>query len=340
MLYATTRTDAEVFDGQDALSDVWAPDGGYYVPAGLKPLSPQDLQAMEQAQESEILARLMNAFFSTRLSRMDVEFFLGKQLLGLVPMSYRMAVVEGWHNPEGTFDWLDGRLARLTLPEGREPGQWLRVVSRIWMITTAWAQMRQTGQLSREEKLDIALPVGDFTGPMAAWYARELGLPIGRILCCCNENDGLWQLMQSGRGRPGLPVQQTLTPLCDVACPPGLERLIYAKLGAREARRFAAACQAGEDFRVEPELFAGFSAAVVHDRRIGQVISNVHATNGYILSAYGALVHAGLMDYRVRTGARAPALLLCEDSPVQTGETVCEALGVSRETLGQMLERM
>lgn len=340
MLYTSTRSDREVYPASRALVENFAPDGGYYVPVGLKKLPEEALEQLLSLEETALLAELMNLFFDSGLSRMDVEFALDKQLSRLGHMSHRITVAEGWRNPEGELSWIDHRLFKLVSPDAGEPGQWLRVMTRIWLVARTCGQLRRENRLAPGEKLDVAAVTGDFTGPLGAWYARQMGFPVGGIVCCCNENDGFWQLLQSGKIRTGVAPVETRIPQCDVVCPGGLEQILYARLGAREARRFAAACQAGEEYQVERGTLEGFSASVTYDRRIGQVISNVHATNGYILSATGALLHAGLMDYRGSTGSRAPAMLLCESSPVNSVDSVCAALGLTAGELSARLEQM
>lgn len=340
MLYTSTRSDREVYPASRALTEEFAPDGGFYVPVGLKKLPGETVERLLSLEETALLAELMNLFFDSGLNRMDVEFALDKQLSGLRHMSHRIAVAEGWRNPQGELSWIDHRLVRRVAPDAREPGHWLRVVSRIWLVARTCGQLRRENRLAPGEKLDVAAVTGDFIGPLGAWYARQMGFPVGDIVCCCNENDGFWQLLQAGRIRTGITPVRTRMPQCDVVCPAGLEQVLYTRLGAREARRFAAACQAGEEYQLERGTMEGFSASVTYDRRIGQVISNVHSTNGYILSATGALLYAGLMDYRGSTGGRAPAMLLCESSPANSADSVCAALGLTAGELSARLEQM
>lgn len=342
MLYATTRSDHDTFTAQRALKEAQAPDGGMYVPMRLKTLSPQELDVILEQSSPGIIAAMMNYFFSCRLSHKDVEFALGKHIAKLEHMSHRITIAECWRNPDGDFARIDRRLAKLAAVDKRQTpvGSWLKVVSRLSLLFCIYARMEKEGSIAQGEKLDVAVLSGDFTAPMAAWYARKMGLPIGNILCCCNENGSLWELFQQGELSAASAVHSTSTPKCDISCPDGLEWLIRSDLGLQEARRFAFARQEGDAYLVGREFrnpFAGMFAAVTSDRRIPRVIANVYSTNGYILCPYSALLYAGLMDYRANTGRNGQALLLCETSPVQCEDAVARALGMGAAQLHEKL---
>lgn len=342
MLYATTRSDHDTYTAQRALKEPCAPDGGLYVPMRLKTLSKEELDVLLEQGTPGILAALLNYFFSCKLSRKDVEFALGKHIAKLEHMSHRITIAQCWHNPDRDFSRIDRLLAKLAAVDKRETpvGEWLKVVSRIGLLFCVYARMRKENRISDGEKLDVAVLSGDFTAPMAAWTARAMGLPIGNIVCCCNENGAIWDLFQQGEMHTGSPVRKTSTPKCDISCPDGLERLVRLSLDLKEARRFAFARQEKSDYLVERQFrdpFPGMYASVITDRRIPQIISNVHSTNGYILCPYSALVYAGLMDYRANTGCNGQALLICESGPEHCEDAVAKALGM---TVPQLHERL
>ena len=345
MLYATTRSDLDTFSAQRALKEPCAPDGGLYVPTELSKLSRKELDVLLQQSEAAILAEILNSFFSTRLSAKDVEFILGKQLFRLEHMSHRITAAECWRNPDGDISRIERLLARcLAVEKGETPaGEWLRVVCRIGVLFCVYRQMCLDQSIHWYDPMDIAVVNGDFTTPMAAWTAREMGLPIGNIICCCNENAAVWDLFQQGEIRTAMTVIQTMTPRCDIGCPSGLERLIYFRLGLEESRKFADARMQGKTYLIGNELekpFPGMHASVIHDRRIPGTIANVHSTNGYILSPYHTLLYAGLMDYRSNTGCSGQALLLCERSPMQCADAIAYALGITTEQLAERLDRI
>ena len=171
---------------------------------------------------------------------------------------------------------------------------------------------------------------GDFSAPMSAWYARAWGLPIGNIVCCCNENSAVWELIYHGQLRTDGISVRTATPEADVTLPDGLERLISSACGEAEALRFVDSCRIGKVYAppeaVLRKLREGIWVSVVSGERMSSTIPSVYATNSYLLSPYAALSHAGLLDYRVGTGETRCALVLAERNPLCDVDTVASAM--------------
>lgn len=343
MLYATTRSDVDTYTAQRALKENRSPDGGFYIPMQMPALDREDLFRLFSGSQSEILAWFMNCFFSAKLTSRDMEFILGKSILSIHTMSHRITAAEAWHNPDGDFSRVCRLLAQRLAVDKTDAavGEWLRLVCRIAALFCGYAEMIRENVIHFGAKVDVCYPVGTFGAPMAGWYARKMGLPIGNIICCCNENNSLWEFLNRGEMKTNTPVRKTNTPRCDVACPEGVERLIRETLGLGESLRFAQALENGGSYAPGPDrlrlLREGLYACVVGDKRICRVIANVWASHSYVLCPYTALAHSGLMDYRAETGSGNPALMVCESSPLQCEDLVSQALGI---TGSQLYERL
>lgn len=344
MLYTTTRSDRDTYTPERALKEICAPDGGFYIPMQPLKYSDDELAALLDQSASGIIASLINHFFNSKLTARDLEFSLGKRFFELKTMSHRITLAENWRNQDGDFARIQRILTeRAALDKRQTPvGEWMQIVSRIAMLFCNFSQMRRQGNPEPGYRIDVAVLSGDFYGPMAAWYAREMGLPIGNIICCCNENGVVWEFLQRGELKTNPSVRKTVTPKCDVGRPGGLERLIYGTLGIEKAKHYASVCQNGGVYALSPEehrsLRRGMYAAVVSDKRLASVIANVYATNGYILCPYSALTYAGLMDYRAATGQSGPALIVSETSPILCEDAVSQAMGISVTELHERLE--
>ncbi len=335
MLYATTRSKVATYTAQRALKEERAPDGGFYVPNQLTVYSADQLRELLEQPAAEVAARILNGFFKTKLGRLDVEFAVGRQFFGLTGISHRIVIGELWRNREGGFEGLCRRLAdRLSAEVGLEkPGTWLRIACRIALVFAMFAQLRQKGALAEGACMDTAVLTGDFEGPYALFTARRMGLPIGQIICCCNENGGFWELLNRGQMKLDTRVRATGTPKCDSAVPQGLELLIRDRLEWDDMEEYLSILKSGGTWYLSAEehryFREGLSAAVVSDQRIQRAIPNLYHTNGYILCPYSALVYTGLMDYRSHPGPRRAALMLTEYDPRECADTITKALSIS-----------
>ena len=106
MLYATTRSKVDTHTAQRALAEERAPDGGFYVPAAVPLYSREALEALLQEPAGEIVARVLNDFFGSKLGRLDVEFALSRKFFGLARISHRIVIGELWRNADGSFEEL------------------------------------------------------------------------------------------------------------------------------------------------------------------------------------------------------------------------------------------
>ena len=335
MLYATTRSKVATYTAQRALKEERAPDGGYYIPTQLPVFGSGELNRLMGQSTGDIVARILNEFFNSRLSGRDVEFAMGRRLFGLSPINHRIIVGELWRNGEGGFGVLCRRLTdRVSAEVGvAEPGAWMRIACRIACLFAMFAELRRQGAVSHTEVLDAAALTGDFEGPYALHMARKMGLPVGQIICCCNENGGFWELLNRGQMKLGTKCVTTVTPECDALVPAGLELLIRDKLEWDDVEEFLDVQKRGGTWYLSAEehrhFREGFSAAVVGDKRILDAIPNMYRTNGYILCPYTALVYTGLMDHRSHPGPRRTALMLTEQDPRRSASAVKKALTVS-----------
>lgn len=344
MLYVTTRNKTDAHTAHKTLTADRCSCGGYFVPFQMPSFSQSDIEALKDKTFGQCVADILNTFFNARLDGWDVDFSIGRYPARLVSISRRVMVAETWHNPDWDFARMVRNLASRICGNDDTagvPSEWAWMTIRIATLFGLYGELLRQGIADCDHPIDIALTAGDFSAPMAAWYAREMGLPIGTIVCSCNENCALWDLFHHGQMRTDLIATPTNTPECDVGLPASLERLIYSQLGSEEVRRFLDACANGLEYCLEEEqliqLRQGFFTAVVSQKRMESVIHNVYRTRTYLLDPYSALAYGGLQDYRSGSGEGRNALLITERSPVCSAATVAKAMGV---TVQELKERM
>lgn len=345
MLYATTRSNGDVFTAQRVLTMNRAPDGGLFMPFRIPQFSREEIQALEQRSFNGSVAQMLNLLFGTRLTSFDLDLALGRNPVRLHGLGQRITVAQCWHNTDGTFERLVSDLSQLLHSEKNFPVQtqgWAGIGIRIALLFGIFGQLIREKNVDFDRKIDISLLSGDFSGPMAAWYGRYMGLPIGNIVCCCNENSNLWDFICHGQLRCDGVARRTVVQDSDVQVPEWLEQLICLYGGPEETIRYVDTLHCGAIYYVDEPLLRrmrrGIYVTVSSDKRIYSSICGAFATHSYLLTPACALSYAGLQDYRARTGEMPPALLLEENSPALESETLSGALGISEETLNQYLK--
>lgn len=330
MLYLTTADPFDAYTAHRTLTGDRAPNGGLYFPFKMPKLL---LSELREKSFGQCVAELLNTFFSTRLTGWDVEFCVGRYPVKIAGMSHRILAAELWRNLDGSYARMERRLAEKICPETEgNLTSWMRIAIRIAVLTGLFAELLRTDAVEESRPLDAAVPAGDFSLPMAVWYAREMGLPIANIVCGTDVSSGVWDLLHLGEMRTGG---------SDPAASE-LERLVCGALGVGEAMRYRRIRDAGSVYSLLPvdaeKLRRGMFAAVVSKDRLEKGISSVYRTNSYILDPETSLPYGALMDYRAKTGENRTALLLADVSPLEDARRISAAMNLSEEELRRILE--
>lgn len=347
MLYVTTRTKNDAFTAARAMNLDRGADGGLFIPFHLTAFSRQEITALAEKSFGQNVADILNLFFATKLTGWDVDMAIGRTPVRHSSMNYRIIVSELWHNLDHRFSRIVNTLAQMIHPDGQiigPPSNWVQTAVRIAVLFGIFGELQKSGQVRADTPVDIAVNTGSLAAPMAAWYGRKMGLPIGTIVCGCNENSALWELLHRGQMDTGVVAVQTNTPDDDYAIPPDLERLICEACGQEEAGSFFWSCTEGGTYAPTEQsrnaLRQGMFAAVVSQDRVESIIPSVYRTSEYILDPYSALAYGALSDYRARYGSSRTVLLLCEKSPISCSETVCQAMGMSVSQLKKRISEL
>lgn len=343
MLYATTRSNNDVHTAYKVIHQDCATDGGLFIPLTMPKLDAQAIAALKDRSCGQNMAEILNLFFSCGITGWDVDFAIGRNALQNFSVSNRLMIAELWHNSHWSFahvvQSVSDRLRKEQI--GQAPSNWVNMAVRIAALFGLYGMLLSAEQIDTKMPLDIATASGDFAMPMAAWYAREMGLPIGNIICGCNANGNVWELFHRGQMNTAALAVKTSTPGADLVLPRDLERLVCGAMGMEENERYLECCRLGGMFKTHELLFEklreGFFASVNSDNRVKSTIMNFYRSYSYILSPYAALAYGSLSDYRSKTGESRMALLISESSPVRDDRFVAEAMHISIRELEKML---
>lgn len=325
MLYVTTRNHQDAYTVQHVLTGNKCADAGFYVPLHLPKFTTSDLDRMTDMSFNQRIAEILNLFFGTKLTGWDVDFSAGRYPVRMELIPHRIIMAETWHNPQWKYKYLEERLCGLICAQEDVPGNWAEVAVRMAVLAAIILHQMET----YEGCIDISSGCGDFTVPISAWYLREMGFPVGNIICCCNENNHIWELICLGQTK------------VDTMIPQNLERLICACCGHEETIRYLRCCKDAEIYAVSDkmlqELRKGLFVSVVSSNRTETAIPNVYKTHHYVLDPDSAQSYSGLMDYRAKTGISRPAVVLYDESPSRNEEIIARCMDLSTEELRRII---
>ena len=102
-----------------------------------------------------------------------------------------------------------------------------RLAPQITYYFKAYADLLARGQIQMGDKVNFCVPTGNFGDILAGWLAKQLGLPVGKLICASNANNVLTDFLQTGTYDRRRPLHKTASPSMDILVSSNLERLLY-----------------------------------------------------------------------------------------------------------------
>jgi threonine synthase len=174
---------------------------------------------------------------------------------------------------------------------------WGRLLPQIVYYVSAYAQLTASGGLRPGASLDVCVPTGNFGNILGAFYAKKVGVPIGRLLCASNENDVLTDFLATGvYDIAGREFVTTPSPSMDILVSSNLERLLFELAGPQATAGWMAKLASTRRFALDPATSAKVrehvaGASVGNDESL-RVIRRVHEQRGYLLDPHTAVAWA------------------------------------------------
>ena len=210
-----------------------------------------------------------------------------------------------------------------------------RLAPQVVYYFRAYGDLVKAGRIQLGDKVDFTVPTGNFGDILAGWFAKCMGLPVGRLVCASNANDVLTDFLRTGVYDRRRPFHKTISPSMDILISSNLERLLLelAKGDCSRVRRWmeelrengrydvGAAC-----LKTMRETFAGGCA---DDEKTRAAIRSVWRTEGYLMDPHTAVAQSVAAEYRARTGDTTPLLIVSTASPYKFAGDVAQAVGVS-----------
>ncbi len=217
---------------------------------------------------------------------------------------------------------------------------WGRLVPQVVYYVYTCAQLQRRGVLKADETIDVCVPTGNFGNILAAYYAKQMGAPIGRLVCASNCNNVLTDFIETGTYNRNRAFSKTISPSMDILISSNLERLLYTLSGedgaqiAAYMQQLAETGQYAVSAEIKTQLDALFTAGFCDDKATLQEIGHVWREQHYLLDPHTAVASAVLRQYQAASGRSAPALLVATANPYKFAADVMCALSDASAVTG------
>ena len=206
-----------------------------------------------------------------------------------------------------------------------------RLVPQIVYYVYAYAQLLKEGRISDKEAINVVVPTGNFGNILAAFYAKNMGLPIKKLICASNDNKVLYDFFETGVYDRNREFVLTTSPSMDILISSNLERLIY-RIAGNDAEKNAAlmAALSGQGkYEITAEMkekLADFYGNYATEKETAETIKELYEETGYVIDTHTAVAATVYNKYKAQTKDEAKTVIASTASPFKFTRSVMEAI--------------
>ena len=214
-----------------------------------------------------------------------------------------------------------------------------RLVPQVAYYVYSYIKLVESGAIKNGEKMNIVVPTGNFGNILAGYYAKQMGIPVGKFICASNENKVLTDFINTGIYDIKRDFYLTNSPSMDILISSNLERLLYHLSGGNgeEIKALMAQLDTEKVYKVSDKIKAGladFYGGYTDVAQTNETISQMYAEHGYLMDTHTAVAYKVYEDYRKETGDTTPTVIASTASAYKFAESVAKSIGLGEEENG------
>ena len=206
-----------------------------------------------------------------------------------------------------------------------------RLVPQVVYYVYAYAKLLQNEEIAEDEEINVVVPTGNFGNILAAYYAKNMGIPIAKLICASNENKVLYDFFQTGNYDRNREFVLTTSPSMDILISSNLERLIY-KISGEDARKdtdLMTELKTKGSYAITGEMkanLADFAAGYATEEQVAKTIHDIYEDTGYVMDTHTAVAATVYKAYREDSKDDRKTVIASTASPYKFGTSVMSAI--------------
>ncbi|MCD8152701.1 MAG: threonine synthase [Clostridiales bacterium] len=214
-----------------------------------------------------------------------------------------------------------------------------RLVPQIVYYVYSYARLVESGEIKAGETINVVVPTGNFGNILAAFYAKNMGLPIEKLICASNENKVLYDFFSTGVYDRNREFKLTSSPSMDILISSNLERLIYRIAGedaGKNAELMRQLSSSGK-YEITPEMRAQldtFYGNYADEAETAAEIRRLYEDTGYVIDTHTAVASAVYQKYIAETGDEKKTVIASTASPFKFTRSVMNAIDEKHDAMG------
>ena len=209
---------------------------------------------------------------------------------------------------------------------------WGRLAPQIVYYISAYCDLLANGDIAEGETVDVCVPTGNFGNIFAAYIAKKMGLPIGKLICASNANNVLTDFLNTGCYDRNRVFHTTMSPSMDILISSNLERLLYLVCGSEETAKYMKELSENGKYTVSPEVKAqidrDFRGYYCNEADTAATIAKIHGEYSYLSDTHSAVAINAAERYLSTEGADAARRIIVAStaSPYKFASSVYTSL--------------
>ena len=214
-----------------------------------------------------------------------------------------------------------------------------RFIPQITYYVYAYAKLYANGKIAKDEKINIVVPTGNFGNILSAFYAKNMGLPVAKLICASNENKVLYDFFETGKYDKNREFILTSSPSMDILISSNLERLIYWAAGndAKKNVEFMTALTKEGVYEITPQMqekLKDFYGNYASEEETAEAIRTLYEKTGYILDTHTAVASSVYGKYKAETkDDQTTTVIASTASPFKFSRSVMDAIDPKYDTM-------
>lgn len=214
-----------------------------------------------------------------------------------------------------------------------------RLVPQIVYYVYAYAKLLKEERIQNGEKINVVVPTGNFGNILAAFYAKQMGLPIDKLICASNENKVLYDFFRTGTYDKNREFVLTTSPSMDILISSNLERLIYRIAGndPDKNKELMNALAQGGAYAITDEMkaqLADFYGNYASEEETALKIHDLYDSTGYVIDTHTAVAACVYDKYKKETEDHKPTVIASTASPYKFTRSVMNAIDHKYDSMG------
>lgn len=206
-----------------------------------------------------------------------------------------------------------------------------RLVPQIVYYFHAYYEVCKRGQIALGDKINFVVPTGNFGNILAAYYAKEMGLPVNKLICASNDNRILYDFMQTGVYDKQREFITTISPSMDILISSNLERLLYSISGESPevVRGLMDGLKTKGIYEISPEMksrLKDFYGGYASETQTRQAIKEVFQSQGYLMDTHTAVGYVVYTKYKSDTEDSTSTVIASTASPYKFTNAVMTSI--------------